>query len=50
MFKFLSWLFGHVEKRLDKIDQVNFKIYDAIGWEPNNRNEYVYWPVLYLKK
>ena len=28
-FKFLSWLFGHVEKRLDKKDKVNFKIYDV---------------------
>ena len=26
IFKFLSWLFGQVEKRLDKKDEVNFKI------------------------
>ena len=29
IFKFLSWLFGHVEKRLDQKDKVNFEIYDV---------------------
>ena len=29
IFKCLSWLFGHVEKRLDQKDQVIFKIHDA---------------------
>ena len=29
IFKFFSWLFGHVGKRLEYKDQVNFKIYDA---------------------
>ena len=28
MFKFLSWVFGHVGKRLDKKATVNFKIYE----------------------
>ena len=28
IFKFLSRLFGHAEKRLDQKDKVNFKIYD----------------------
>ena len=28
IIKFLSWLFGHVAKRLDKKDKVNFKFYD----------------------
>ena len=28
IFIFLSWLFGYVEKRLDKKAMVNFKIYD----------------------
>ena len=32
IFKFLSWLFGYVEKRLDKKAKVNFKNYDVIGW------------------
>ena len=27
IFKFLSWLFGHVAKRLDKKDKVNFKFF-----------------------
>ena len=26
-FKFLTWLFGHVEKQLDLKDKVDFKIY-----------------------
>ena len=26
IFKFLSWLFGHVEKRLDYKDKINFKV------------------------
>ena len=31
IFKFLYSLFGHVEKRLDLKDKVNFKIYDVTG-------------------
>ena len=31
IFTFLSWLFGYVEKRLDKKAEVNFIIYDARG-------------------
>ena len=27
IFKFLSWFFGHVEKRLELKDKGNFKIY-----------------------
>ena len=27
IFKFLSWIFGYVAKRLDKEDKVNFKFY-----------------------
>ena len=30
IFKFLSWLFNHAEKRLDQ--KVSFKIYDATAW------------------
>ena len=33
IFTFLSWLFGHVEKQLDKKAKVNFKIYDVTDWE-----------------
>ena len=36
IFKFLSWLFGQVEKRLDRKDQVNFKIYGVTSWELTN--------------
>ena len=38
IFKFLSWLFGDVGKRLDKKDKVNFKFDDAKAWLVNNRN------------
>ena len=34
IFKFLSRLFGHVEKGLVK--KLGFKIYDVIYWETNN--------------
>ena len=33
---FLSRLFGHVKKRLDQKDKVNFKIYDVTTWLTNN--------------
>ena len=29
IFKFLSWLFGQVAKRLDKKDKANFEFYDV---------------------
>ena len=32
IFKFLSWLFGHVTKQPDKKDKVNFKFYDVPAW------------------
>ena len=32
MFKFLFSLFGHAEKRLDKKDKIDFKIYDVTTW------------------
>ena len=35
-FKFLSWLFDHVAKRLEKKDHVNFKFYDVTAWLTNN--------------
>ena len=47
IFKFLSWLFGHVEKRLDLKDQVNFEIYDVTAWLKNNCNTHI---AQYLKK
>ena len=41
IFKFLSWLTGHVEKRLDWKDKVNFKIYDAKTWLINDYNAHI---------
>ena len=41
LFKFLSWLFGHVAKRLGNfklVELVNFKIYDVTAWLTNNCN------------
>ena len=38
VFKFLSWLFGHVAKQLDKKDKVNLKFYDVTAWLRNNCN------------
>ena len=32
IFNFLSWLFGHVEKRLDQKHEDNFKIYGVTIW------------------
>ena len=36
IFKFSSWLFGHVAKRLDQKDKVNFKFYDVTAWLKKN--------------
>ena len=36
IFKILSWHFGHVGKRFDLNDKVNFKIYDVITKKINN--------------
>ena len=47
IFKFLSWLFGHVEKRLDQKDNTNFKFYDVTAWLTNNYNTDIH---QYLKK
>ena len=47
IFKFLSCLFGHVEKQLDQKDKVNFKINDVTAWLKNNCNTHV---AQYLKK
>ena len=40
-FKFLSWLFGHVEKWLDLKDKVSFKIYDVTTWKTNSCNTHI---------
>ena len=41
MFKFLSWLFSHVAKRLHQKDKVNFEIYDVTAWLSNNCKTYI---------
>ena len=41
IFKFLSWLFGHVWKRLDKKNKINFKSYDVTAWLTNNCNTHI---------
>ena len=41
IFKLLSWLFDHVEKRLDLKDKVNFQIYDVTTWLTNNCNTHI---------
>ena len=41
IFKFLSWLFGHVEKRLDEKDKINFEIDDVTAWLANNYNTHI---------
>ena len=47
VFRFLTWLFGHVSKQLDKKDKVNFKLYEVTVWLTNNRNTDI---VQYFKK
>ena len=41
IFKFLSWLFGHVEKRLHLKDKVYFKIDDVTAWLTTNYNTHI---------
>ena len=47
IFKFLSLLFDHVAKRLEKEDKVNFKFYYVTAWLPNNCNTHI---AQYLEK
>ena len=32
VFQFLFWIFGYVEKWLDKKAKINFKIYNVTKW------------------
>ena len=41
IFKFLSWIFGHVKKRVDEKDKVNLKIHDITTWLTSNCNKYL---------
>ena len=47
IFKFLSWLFRHVVKWLDKKDKVDFKFYEVTAWLTSNCNTHI---VQYLEK
>ena len=47
IFKFLSGFFGHVAKRLDQKNYVNFKFYDFTARIPSKCNTHI---VQYLKK
>ena len=41
IYKFLSGIFGHVEKRFDWKDKVNFNFYDVKAWLTNNFNTHI---------
>ena len=41
IFKFFSWLFGHVAKRLDKKEKVKFKFHDVTTCLTNNCNTHI---------
>ena len=47
IFKSLSWLFGHVSKRVDKKDKINFKFKDVTAWLSSYLNTHI---AEYLKK
>ena len=47
ILKFLSWIFGYVERRLDYKDKVVFKIDDVTTWLTNSCNTHITW---YLMK
>ena len=47
IFKFLSCLFGHVEKLAQLEDIANFKIHDVTFWLAKNCNTHI---AQYLKK
>ena len=43
-WRYLSFcvnFFGHVTKRFDKKDKVNFKFYDVTAWLANNRKTHI---------
>ena len=41
IFKFLSWLFGHVDKTTWLERKVNFEIYDVTAWLTKNYNTHI---------
>ena len=47
IFRLLSCFFGHVAKRLNKKDKINFKFYEVKVWLTNNRDTHI---AQYFKK
>ena len=47
IFKFLYWLFSHVEKSGLIRKKVNFKIYDVTAWLTSNDNTHNYYPTFH---
>ena len=47
IFKYVSCLFGHLAKRLNKKDKVSFKFCGVTAWLTNNCNTHI---AQYLKK
>ena len=47
IFKCISCIFSHIEKRLNYKDKVNFKIYGVVNWLINNCKTHI---DQYLKK
>ena len=45
IFKFLSWLFGHIEKTawLERLIKNNFEIYVVTAWSTMNYNTHIAW-------
>ena len=41
IFKFLSWLFGYVEKQLDKKVKAYSKIYEVTDWTTSNKSRHI---------
>ena len=41
IFKFLSWLFGHIEKTASLEGKINLKIHYVTTWLANNYNTHI---------
>ena len=41
IYTFSSWIYGYVEKQLDKKTKVNFKIYDVTEWTRIDYNKHI---------
>ena len=45
IFTYFSWLFGYIEKRLNKKALVDFKICGVTDWTRNNYNTHISYPI-----